>query len=268
MKLILLATFLNLLLCTSASAQGWFSSFWQKLDFYEAGTWSVLDDLEKPSVDIMKLAILEYDRVMVMRSRGVNISFQKSNMLFCSMLNSVSNTYGRSNFGIRQTISMPASLRWRAGYIVVFEGLARDIKRYGDCSRVPQPLLSDVHLQAINYKLARDRFVQTVENRTTTRRSAGWAGTLSAEIPGIPLKFELVNGKLTLKLSGTLGGLKFDGQIGRASSRSGIRLVRIVSQSTIAFYQIDKASISFEVPASTIEFAGDVATITYRAPSQ
>ncbi|MEL6502815.1 MAG: hypothetical protein AAFQ10_00035 [Pseudomonadota bacterium] len=263
----LLVLALQLALVSSASAQGWFSSFWQKLDSHEAGTWDVLEELEQPSINTIRMAIRENDRVTILRRRGARVSLLRRDRLFCLMLSNIAKNYGRKNFGLRQTISMPRSLRWRAHYIRTFEALAAKIGRFGHCKHVPRDLLSEVHLQAINYKVSIDRYVKQIEARTKRRRGSGWAGTLSAEIPGIPLKFEIVNGKLTLKLGGSFGGMKFDGQVGRSSSKTGIRLLRIVSATNIAFYKIDSVPIRFEIPASTLEFDGDMATVIYRAPT-
>ena len=97
MKQILLVGSLDLLFFVSPSACGRFSGFWHKLDAHAsaAGTWCGLDDREQSSVDIMTLAIVEGDRVMVMGNRGVNIGVQSGKIPFRSMLNSVCEPYGR-----------------------------------------------------------------------------------------------------------------------------------------------------------------------------
>ena len=66
-----------------------------------------------------------------------------------------------------------------------------------------------------------------------------------------------------MKLSRSFAGFKFDGQIGRSSKRSGIRLVKIVSATHLYLYEIGKTPIRFELPASVVEFDGDVATVIY-----
>lgn len=107
-------------------------------------------------------------------------------------------------------------------------------------------------------------FISSVENRGFRYRDQQWTKTITAEIPGIPLKFEFIDGELKLKLSRSFGGLKFDGQIGPTSKKSGVRTVRIYTRTKTIIYEIGNKPVTFEVPSSIIKFDGDTVTIFYQ----
>ena len=195
MRLLIIVVTCQLLLSSPASALSWFSSFWQKLDAHELGTWNYLDDLEKPSIRAMKIAILEHDRVTVLRKRGIEASYKKRNILFCTMIRFIGNTYRTNSIGDSKTISYPSTLKWRSYYISLLEDASRKIAKYEDCTKVPHSIVSDIHLLAIKYKLARDGFIKKIEKRSKIHNGRQLSGLLGVEIPGIPLKFEIVNGK-------------------------------------------------------------------------
>ncbi len=246
-------------------AQGWFSSFWRKLDAHELGTWNHLEKTEASGLVATRALVSANAVTLGHRRQGA--SHDHSDQLAaaqCRMIQTINGFYAIAGTKNPRKLQYPKTLQWRRYYVRRFRSFAQRLKGYKYCSDVPQSVLNDMFSIVYNYEKARNTFISNVEKRPRNYRDSQWSASLAAEIPGVPLKFDLRNGELKLKLQTRIAGVKVDSQISRSSKRSGIKTVIIRTHGKVYFYEIDNKPITFEVPSSTIQFSGDTATIIYQ----
>lgn len=248
-----------------AYAQSFFSSFWGKLDAHELGTWNYLEKAEASGTRTINNLISANAVTLGHRQQGMDHDHSDHLRLAqCKMIQMVNGFYKHIGASNPRNLEYPDSLQWRRAFIRELKSFSGKLEGYQLCSDVPQSILSQMYNISYRYYKTRKDFISSIENRSSRYSDQEWATAISAEIPGIPFKFEFINGELKLKLSRSFGGLKFDGQIGPTSKRSGIKTVRIYTETKAIIYEIGKKPVTFEVPSSTITFDDDTVTIIYK----
>jgi ribosomal protein L19E len=246
-----------------ANAQSFFSSFWRKLDAHELGTWNYLEEAEATGIRAIRSLVIANYVTLIHAQRGLNHGHSDQlRAAQCKMVQAINGLYSWKR-GARK-LKYPDSLKWRQNHIRELSSFSEKLKGYRLCADIPQHIYSEMYRMVRRYYRDRKKYIENVENRSPRYHDKRWATAISAEIPGIPLKFEFLNGELKLKLSRSVGGVKFDGLIGPTSKKSGIKTVKILTQTEGIIYEIRNKPITFELPASIIKFNGDTATIIYR----
>ncbi len=127
----------------------------------------------------------------------------------------------------------------------------------------------DIHLYA-NYAmfLLAARWELKKERSELLQKSSEvvWSTTFSVELSPLPLKLELIDGSLKVKLTRSIGPLKFDLQSGPRLSKiedpSGLKhLVLKLPDRTYRSFNVEGLILLFDLPASRIELVGNKLTI-------
>ena len=263
---LLVLVFLTHLGPTTAIAQSFFSSFWKKLDAHELGTWNHIESFERDSVRAIK-NMIAVNRVIVMRNNA-NLPITPTtsaifNQSICKVIQSINGFYKSVGSSEGGGLIFPSSLQWRRKFILELKDFSQRLRGYRRCDEIPQKTISDMYSLAYRYNSRRQQYIKIVEGRTSNYREQKWSTTLSVEVPGMPFKFEIINGELKFKLSRSIGGLKLDGQFGPIHRRNGSLTLTVIGEGKKNIYEITGKPITFELPSSTITVGNDFVTVIY-----
>lgn len=98
------------------------------------------------------------------------------------------------------------------------------------------------------------------------KKKMGWSTTFSVELTPIPLKLEVIEGSLKIKLSKKVGPFNFDLQTGPKfkgnTTKSGLQYLAIINPNrSIRYFYIDGLKLSLHVPESLITINGNTLII-------